>query len=84
MAMADYRLCDKCGEKAFYDSNLSYEFAWEKGSSIPADELVRGEQYKLGYLGDWAVLCTDCAKTHKCIIVQLDKSRPFAGKPEAE
>lgn len=25
MAKADYRLCDVCGDKVFYDRNLTYE-----------------------------------------------------------
>ncbi len=52
MAMADYRLCDKCGCKAFYDSNLNYD-----------------DDGNLDYVGDWRVICTECAKSHKCIIV---------------
>lgn len=43
----------------------------------------RNEQYKdpkmlhehgtrLGSLGDWAVLCHDCAKTHRCAIVPIE------------
>jgi hypothetical protein len=72
MAAGDYRSCDVCGGKAFYDANLSYE---EYGRDPPF--LVGGEpQYadpamnarhglRLGYVGDWAVLCTDCSKTHR-------------------
>lgn len=71
MALADYRLCDVCNGKAFYDSNLSYEDEHEAPDREPFR--VAGESagwgYRLGYLGDWAVLCTDCAKTHKTAIV---------------
>jgi hypothetical protein len=58
MALADYRLCDVCGGKAFYDANLNYDFSEcnEKGEP------------RLDYLGDWAVLCIDCAKTHEVVI----------------
>lgn len=56
MAAADYRLCDKCNSKVFYDSNLNYE--------IGAPDLPSGH-IPLDYLGDWAVICEDCAKTHK-------------------
>ncbi len=62
MAGADYRSCDKCGCKTFYDSNLDYDF------SDPE------RPHGLWSLGDWAVICIDCAKTHKCIIVP--KERP--------
>lgn len=73
MAMADYRLCDKCGHKAFYDSNLNYEFGktWE-GRPLPEDEKCRDSDYKIDYLGDWAVLCRDCAKTHRCVIEKIE------------
>jgi hypothetical protein len=59
MAMADYRLCDRCGNKAFYDSNLNYDF----DNCDP----VTGEP-KLDRVGDMAVLCDACAKTYEVII----------------
>lgn len=76
MAACDYRQCDVCRSKTFYDANLNYE---------PASELPEGVQpYKQvgepqGYnhlqgLGDWAVLCVECAKTHKTQIVANEKS----------
>lgn len=71
MAMADYRLCDKCGCKAFYDSNLNYEFE-DRNTKIPDDEKIRDFPYKLDYLGDWAVLCRDCAKKFRCVIETID------------
>jgi hypothetical protein len=58
MALADYRLCDGCQGKAFYDSNLSYDF----------DEYP---DTGLSNLGDWCVLCRECAKTHKTQIVRI-------------
>jgi len=69
MAYADYRLCDICGGKAFYDANLNYEFSTQK-EPIPVEELITGKSYGLDRLGDWVVICLDCAKTHKCIIVE--------------
>ena len=59
MAMADYYLCDKCGSKTFYDANLHYE-----------DDEKRG--YWLFGAGDIAVLCVNCAKTHRVKIVEND------------
>lgn len=72
MAYADYRLCDICGCKAFYDANLNYEFPDKNGNDAYGNPMqyVRGSHHKLDRLGDWAVLCINCAKTHKCVIVQ--------------
>lgn len=55
MAAADYRLCDICSCKTFYDSNLDYCF-------------VEYPKHGLSRLGDWAVICTECAETHEVII----------------
>ena len=72
MSLADYRLCDICGCKAFYDSNLNYEFGTVK-EPIPEDERIRDSpNLKLDYLGDWAVLCRDCAKTYRCVIEKIE------------
>lgn len=51
MAAADYRLCDVCGSKTFYDANLDYDFKEYPGTGL----------YNLG---DWSVICRNCAKTH--------------------
>jgi hypothetical protein len=79
MALADYRLCDVCGEKVFYDANLNYN---EGGTSAPfrisgepqyeKPELLAKYGTTLDYLGDWAVICEDCARTHKCVVVPID------------
>jgi hypothetical protein len=62
MAYADYRLCDVCEEKTFYDANLDYD------RDNGPHGLVR--------LGDWKVLCIECAKTHEIIV----KPRASLGK----
>jgi hypothetical protein len=85
MAAADYRLCDVCDGKVFYDANLNYEqgraskwakrqapFRWageEQGKPENDDWLLR-----LDYLGDWAVICDDCAKTHKTTVVPIESA----------
>ena len=78
MAGADYKSCDVCGGKTFYDAEMNYqglEDEWNKNQPWAKEvgkELGEYERYKLGYLGDWAVLCDECAKTHKTQIVKLD------------
>lgn len=80
MAGADYRHCDICGCKAFYDANLNYEQGTSNWGNepIPKDEEARisGEAkpwgYRLDYLGDWAVLCRDCAKKFKTVIIPIE------------
>jgi hypothetical protein len=64
MAFRDYRLCDVCGNKAFYDMDLAYEYD-------PEIENVKGEDYSLQNLGDWKVLCKKCAETHEVVIVKI-------------
>lgn len=58
MALADYRLCDVCGQKVFYDADLNYDYP---------NTNAKGD-IKLDYLGDWAVICEECAKDHECVI----------------
>lgn len=86
MAGADYRLCDICESKAFYDARLNYDDGtseWHKDD--PPFRFAGKEQYsdpklnhkhglRLDYLGDWAVICSDCAKTHKTIIVPIEEN----------
>lgn len=74
MAGSDYRLCDVCGRKVFYDSGLNYET-----TNVTTDKVakVAGESqgawgYKLESLGDWAVICRNCAKTYKTAIIPIN------------
>lgn len=87
MAGADYKHCDVCGAKAFYDSNLNYEQGerewYTTDYDIPFNEVgepqlddpesLKDYGLRLDYLGDWAVLCHKCAKTHKCVIVPREE-----------
>lgn len=80
MALADYCLCDVCGGKAFYDVNLNYtngvlqaDGSWkhpETAFRVAGETVLYGTA--LDYLGDWAVLCIECAKTHRTQIVPID------------
>jgi hypothetical protein len=63
MAYADYRLCDRCREKTFYDSNLNYEL-----------EDPEAGRWGLWGLGDWSVLCTKCAEEFETVIVPKNQS----------
>ena len=73
--MADYYLCDICESKCFYDANLNWEWS-EKDAPIPEDEMVRGKHLRLGYCGDMAAICLDCAKTHEVIVVEIAAPQP--------
>lgn len=75
MAFADYRLCDVCGGKAFYDANLNYGDADQPSYRIAGKEQYEdpalNEKYgaTLDHVGDWAVICIECAKTNETRIV---------------
>jgi hypothetical protein len=61
MAMSDYRWCNVCGCKAFYDAGLSYEY----DEKPPAQN---GQQLPDGCVADMACLCDDCVKTHEIVV----------------
>lgn len=58
MAAADYRLCDVCLSKCFYDAELQYSDPEEnqeaEWASLPGHNT-----------GAWLVICKACAKTHE-------------------
>ena len=62
MAYSDYRLCDVCGGKAFYDARLNYDL------EAAPEERLPGRDYGLDHVGAWVVLCQDCAKTHDIVL----------------
>jgi hypothetical protein len=61
MAAADYRHCDVCGCKAFYDANLNYDFE-------------ENELTGLANVGSWKVICIECAKTHDTCVMSKERS----------
>jgi len=79
MAGADYRSCDVCGGKAFYDADLNYDTGNKVNGKWVYSETpyrIAGEDQGphgvgLGYVGDWAVICTQCAKTHRIAIFPI-------------
>lgn len=84
MAGGDYRSCDVCGGKCFYDANLNYEQGEDELNAHRAPYRVAGdEQYdtaekvakwgdRLDYVGDWAVICNECAKTHTTKVIPIE------------
>lgn len=84
MAASDYRSCDVCGGKAFYDASLNYEtgdkvdgkWVYSKTPFRVAGESQGAYGNGLDYVGDWAVICTDCAKTHRVVIEALKGPTP--------
>lgn len=61
MAAADYRLCDVCSRKTFYDAELNYDIA-------PAGHPLAPDYIPGPSLGAWKVLCVECVKAHEVII----------------
>lgn len=81
MAGGDYRSCDLCGTKSFYDANLPYEYVGDvsDGVTITKEMCTRkvGQPTStfLWRVGDWAVLCNECSKTHETKIVKRKKRK---------
>ena len=72
MALADYRLCDVCEGKVFYDANLNYD----QGRDVAGEVRNAGHMLAntaLDYLGDWVVICQDCAKEYECVVRKKEK-----------
>lgn len=66
MALVDYRLCDVCDGKVFYDSNLNYEF--QETEYVVFNEIDKKRGFKLDYLGAWVVICDTCSETHEIVL----------------
>lgn len=74
MASGNYRLCDICRGKSFYDANLNYEMHFgEEQKEISVKENGQFKHYDLDYLGNWSVLCQDCSKTYEIIIKKKEE-----------
>lgn len=59
MSVVDYYMCDNCGCKCFYDAELNWK-------DVAQDKMT------LDLCGDIKAICIACAKTHKCIVVEID------------
>ena len=64
MASCDYKSCDICGAKTFYDANVHYDESWDESMRRPPR------------VGAWAVLCAGCADTHEVVIVKRGGPKP--------
>lgn len=84
MAGGDYRSCDVCGGKTFYDANISYE--WPDGDDDYRDHHMRtcGElewpAMSMHSVGDIAVLCWRCTLQYRTAVEPL---RGYYELPEA-
>lgn len=56
MAAADYKLCDVCGTKAFYDASLNYEVPGSGLHDLLGNDLNIG----LDYCAQHAAICNVC------------------------
>lgn len=85
MAAADYRRCDVCNGKVFCDAHLNYDETQEENDPEAFRIAGHVEPWgaRLDYLGDWAVICSHCAKTHKTIVVPL-YAAPAASQAEPQ
>lgn len=83
MAAGDYRSCDVCGGEAFYDMALDYATVEDRPGTVPVryagepqyqnPELLAKHGWCLGFVGDWAVICTDCSKTHRTAVLPIER-----------
>jgi hypothetical protein len=74
MAASDYYLCDTCNGKTFYDANLDYGFVQDEIALINANPETN-HRWPNGDVGDMAVICKECAKTHT-IMIRFDPDKP--------
>lgn len=86
MARGDYRGCDVCDGKAFYDANLNYEQDPNEYRSRPPYRVAGDDQYpgtpemnekyalRLDCVGDWAVICTNCSPRFRTLIEPIAPS----------
>lgn len=83
MARVDYRCCDVCGIQTIYDANLHwnrnntndciYTYNNRSRHRRLVKENNKPTNLTLGHLGNWAVLCLDCAKKYEFKIVPITK-----------
>lgn len=63
MAMCDYKVCDCCGCKTYYDTSLNFSDTW-----------VDGVYYYLPTgCGTLTSLCLDCSKDFFVVFVRREK-----------
>lgn len=82
MAGADYRNCDVCGDRCFYDANLSYEYDSEFAKSGGVKANNRATYLELGRLSRWVVVCKECSQKYRTAIVVKGKKRLTEWSPK--
>lgn len=84
MASGDYRSCDVCGCKCFYDASLNYDYldeTWDDVNKVvvmPDDGVLfngKPTSVKLEYLGSWAVVCNTCSKEYVAIVTRKEATK---------
>jgi hypothetical protein len=78
--MCDYRQCDVCGKKAFYDAELNYQDT----PIVDKQKPVVGTSFYLDWLGDWKVLCIDCIGEYELKIVKINQKHEDTKKMPAK
>ena len=84
--MSDHKPCDRCGKWTLWEGTLldQYEFSRDRQPSDDPPYRVAGEEqtgdsgdrFCIDGVGDWAMLCPACAKTHRTMIVPIDYPEP--------
>ena len=76
MALADFYLCDACNGKTFYDARLAYDEHGEPNSNSETNH-----PWPDGDVGDMAVICKECSKTHT-IVIRYDPHKTEEGEEQ--
>lgn len=81
MALSDYRLCDVCDRKTFYDAMLNWDQYgnWEEGDAPVLEDGGAVAKGSLERLGAWAIICQDCVKTHAARVLTREQEQQLFG-----
>lgn len=87
MGASDYRECDACGCQVFYDGELDWTSAPDDAEGVIVGDEGGSlghevQDYRLGNLGAWCVLCRSCSATLRITVV--GRSMPPPEEEELE